>query len=482
MVKISRSCEGGFEDFLIGHTTERHKQMRRTVRLLASVGIAVLLASVVVLVTVAGSIRSAGAATEQPNIVFVLTDDLDSHSMRYLDGLRNIMANNGTTLRAYVSYSSCCPSRASILRGQYPHNHGIKSNRPPSGGHDKFRDTGKDRSTVATWLDDAGYQTKFIGKYMNGYNEMYEPPGWDEWFGWLGQYGNKKINDNGKVLEVRGYDTDLFANESVGFIRRASANPKPFFLSVWTRTPHQPAITAPRYSDRFEHTALPRPPSFNEKDVSDKPRFIRNLPRLSSSKTTNMRELHQDRLASMLSVEDLLRDVLAELRSTGELDNTYIFFTSDNGYHLGQHRMTQGKRTAYEEDIRVPLMVRGPGVPANRVLKHLVLNNDLAPTFARLAGVTSPSFVDGKSMLPLLDPSPPTVSNWRKGILTENWRTDGEGDIEAPTYKALRTKSLLWVRYANGERELYDLRQDPHQLNSRDPSKNRRLDVCCVVG
>jgi N-acetylglucosamine-6-sulfatase len=334
----------------------------------------------------------------------------------------------------------------------------------------------KDQSTVATWLNGAGYQTKFIGKYLNGYNQMYIPPGWDEWFGWLGEYDNKKVNDDGQVLQVQGHDTDLFANESVDFIRRASAKPEPFFLNVWTRAPHQPAIPAPRYADRFESTALPRPPSFDEADVSDKPRFIRDLPRLSARKVSNMRELHQDRLASMLSVEDLLREVVAELRATGELDNTYIFFTSDNGFHLGQHRMTQGKRTAYEEDIKVPFMVRGPGVPVGRTLKHQVLNNDFAPTFARLAGVTPPSFVDGKSMVPLLGTSPPTVSNWRTGILTENWRTDAVGGTsDAPTYKALRTENFSWVRYANRERELYDMRNDPHQLHSRDPSKNRSL-------
>jgi N-acetylglucosamine-6-sulfatase len=351
------------------------------------------------------------------------------------------------------------------------------SNVPPAGGADKFRSTMKDQSTVATWLNGAGYQTKFIGKYLNGYNQMYIPPGWDEWFGWLGEYDNKKVNDDGQVFQVQGHDTDVFANQAVDFINRASANPaEPFFLNVWTRAPHQPAIPAPRYADRFESTALPRPPSFDEADVSDKPRFIRDLPRLSDRKISNMRELHQDRLASMLSVEDLLRDVIAALKAKGELDNTYIFFASDNGFHLGQHRMTQGKRTAYEEDIKVPLMVRGPGVPAGRALKHQVLNNDLAPTFARLAGVTPPPFVDGKSMVPLLDSSPPTANNWHTGILTENWRTEAVGGIsDAPTYKALRTKNFSWVRYVNGERELYDLRNDPHQLNSRDPSKNRSL-------
>jgi N-acetylglucosamine-6-sulfatase len=450
--------------------------MGRTVRLLASMVTAVFLASVIVLVTVIGSVRAAAAA-ERPNIVFVLTDDLDSNSMKYLDGLRHTMGQHGTTFqRAYVSDSVCAPSRATILRGQYPHNHNIKGNVPPEGGYDKFKSTGKDQSTVATWLNKAGYQTKFIGKYLNGYNEKYIPPGWDEWFGWLGEYSHKKVNDDGKVLNVKGNDTDLFADESVDYIRRASKHRNPFFLSVWTRAPHQPAIPAPRYENRFQNTALPRPPSFNEANVSDKPRFIRHTPRLSDKKISKMRRLNRGRLASMLSVEDLLKRVVGTLKNTGELNNTYIFFTSDNGYHLGQHRMTQGKRTAYEEDIRVPLMVRGPGIPANRVLKHQVLNNDLAPTFAKLAGVKPPASVDGKSMVPLLDASPPSVSSWRTGILTENWQTEGVGGAsEAPTYKALRTKKYLWVKYVNGERELYDMRKDPNQLHSLNPKKNRRL-------
>jgi N-acetylglucosamine-6-sulfatase len=450
--------------------------MRKTFRLLASMATAVLFASVVAMVAVIGPTKP-GAASEKPNIIFVLTDDLDSHSMQYLDGLRRTMANRGTTFsRAYVSDSLCCPSRATALRGQYPHNHGIKSNVAPLGGEGKFHGSNKDRSTVATWLDGEGYQTKFIGKYMNGYNERYTPPGWDEWFGSLGKYNSKRVYDGKNVVHIQGHDTDLFARKSVDFIQRASDDSKPFFLSVWTRAPHQPTIPAPRYANRFESAPLPSPPSFDEADVSDKPRFIRNLPRLSDGKVSSMRELYQDRLASMLSVEDLLEDVVSSLRKTGELDNTYIFFTSDNGFHLGQHRMTQGKRTAYEEDIRVPLMVRGPGVPAGRVLDHQVLNNDLAPTFAELAGVKPPSFVDGKSMVPLLDKSPPTVDNWRKGFLTENWRSKAvRGESNAPTYKALRTKNLLWVRYANPERELYDMRKDRYQLNSRNPRKSKAL-------
>jgi N-acetylglucosamine-6-sulfatase len=451
-------------------------KLGKTVRLLASLGTAVILATVVVLVAAIGALRSEASAAERPNIVFVLTDDLSSHDMQYLGRLRNIMAQNGTTFqRAYVSDPLCSPSRATILRGQYPHSHGIRGNLPPDGGHDKFRDMSKDQSTVATWLDDAGYRTKFIGKYMNGYNERYTPPGWDEWFAWIDQRRGREVYDGDKRIPVRGHDTDLFANKSVDFIRRASGS-KPFFLSVWTRAPHQPALPAPRYAKRFTRTSLPRPPSFNEADVSDKPRFVRSMPRLSDGRISKMRSLHRKRLASMLSVEDLLKDVIAELRASGELDETYIFFTSDNGFHLGQHRLPPGKRTAYEEDIRVPLMVRGPGVPAGGVRKHQVLNNDFAPTFAELAGVTPPAFVDGKSMVPLLDTSPPTEGGWRTGVLTENWRTRGVGGTsDAPTYKALRTQNFLRTRYVNGERELYNLRRDPYQLRSGNPNKTPQL-------
>src|SRR3954451_12482228 len=211
--------------------------MGKAVRLLASMAAAGFIAIVVVLVAAIGSMKSATAA-ERPNIVFVLTDDLDSRSMQYLDGLRGVMAGSGTTFtRAYVTDSLCCPSRATILRGQYAHNHGIRSNVAPFGGAERFHDTGKDQSTVATWLDDAGYQTKFIGKYLNDYKGKYEPPGWDEWFAWQGEYNSKKVNDNGKVLPVKGHDTELFAKKSADLTRQASDGPNPSFLSVWTRAP-----------------------------------------------------------------------------------------------------------------------------------------------------------------------------------------------------------------------------------------------------
>jgi len=185
-----------------------------------------------------------------------------------------------------------------------------------------------------------------------------------------------------------------------------------------------------------------------------------------------MEREYRNRLRSMLSVEGLLRQAIATLQETGELDNTYIFFTSDNGYHLGNHRLGLGKRAPYEEDIGVSLMVRGPGVPAGAVRRELVLNNDLAPTIADLAGASTPPFVDGSSFAQLLTTSPP--SSWRMAFLEEGWHLEG-ADTEVPTHKSVHTQDHMFVEYDTGEHELYDLQLDPYQLQSKPRAGNEQL-------
>jgi N-acetylglucosamine-6-sulfatase len=356
--------------------------------------------------------------TSRPNIVFVMTDDLDERSMEQLSGIQQVMGSNGTTFKnAYVTYSLCCPSRASFFRGQYPHNHGILGNVPPLGGETKFRNLGLDKSTIATWLNDVGYQTKYIGKYMNGYNDLYKPPGWDEWFVLQGDESKNQVNDDGRSITLTDHSTDAFANEATDFIRRSSANATPFFVMVGTKAPHRPPEVAARYQNSFVDTPLPRPPNFDEPDVSDKARWLQSYPPLTQAQIDYAQTLYRERLRSMLSVEDLLEQTIATLQETGELGNTYIFFTSDNGFHLGEHRLPRGKRTSYEEDISIPLMVRGPGVPAGITRQQLVINNDFAPTIANLAAVTPPGFVDGSSFVPLLSDSPPP--SWRTAFLEE---------------------------------------------------------------
>jgi arylsulfatase A-like enzyme len=215
-----------------------------------------------------------------------------------------------------------------------------------------------------------------------------------------------------------------------------------------------------------------------------------------------MEELHRKRLQSMLAVDDMVGDLVKSLKKSGELSNTYIFFTSDNGFHLGEHRLGAGKWTPYEEDIRVPLIVRGPGMPEGRTLHHMVLNNDLAPTFADLAGATTPSFVDGRSLVPLLTDDPTPLEDWRKRFVVEavaerdsvprppflnesevtplltgdplpsNWRRTSAASVQTseewgrPWMKALRTNNYLYVEYKTGEHELYDFRKDPYELHN----------------
>jgi arylsulfatase A-like enzyme len=281
------------------------------------------------------------------------------------------------------------------------------------------------------------------------------------------------VYENGQNVKLVGNSTDVFANKASDFIRRSSANPDPFFVMVGTRAPHRPPEVADRHLSSFANAQLPKPPNFDEADVRDKPQWVRSYPRLSQDKINKEQNLYRQRLRSMLPVEDLLRKVIATLEQTGELDNTYIFFTSDNGFHQGQHRLVGGdKKTPYEEDIGVPLLVRGPGVPAGAVRDQLVINNDLAPTIAELAGasIPDPKEVDGSSFAPLLSSSPP--SSWRTAFLEEGWRPQSP---PVPTNKAVRTQGHMYVEYDTGERELYDLNADPYQLQSKPRAGNEQL-------
>ena len=414
--------------------------------------------------------------TSRPNFVFVMTDDLDERSMEQLGGIRSIMNANGVTFEnAYVTYPLCCPSWASMLRGQYPHNHDILYNAPPLGGEWKFRNSGRDRSTIATWLDGAGYQTKYVGRYIKGYDGLYKPPGWDEWYVIMGDFfklsdpTTAKVNDNGQETILGGNSTDVFADKSSDFIRRSSAKPEPFFVMVGTNAPHTPPEVATRHQDQFATTPLPKPPNFNEADVSDKPAWVRKYPLRTQPDFDVFEKEYRNRLRSMLAVEDLLRQTITTLQETGELDNTYIFFTTDNGFHMGHHRFWMDKKTPYEEDIGVPLMVRGPGVPAGAVRNQLVINSDFAPTIAELAGVSTPSFVDGSSFAPLLSSSPP--SSWRTAFLEEGFIPPEDG-FPVPPHKSVRTQQYMYTEYETGERELYDLITDPYQLQSISRTAN----------
>lgn len=469
--------------------------------------------------------RANQSSSSQPNIVFILTDDLDAAEIQYMPKLKSLIIDEGVTFRNYfVSMSLCCPSRTATLRGQYGHNTQILGNTLPSGGFEKFYQLGEEKSTIATWLQDAGYRTMLAGKYLNGYptrdNLMYIPPGWNEWY--VAMRGNAysefnyTLNENGKPVaygnKSTDYGTDVYVRKSVEFMQRSANEGRPFFVYLAPYAPHAPYTPAPRHDKLFLDLKAPRTPNYNETDVSDKPNYIRNRPALNNRQINSIDEDYRKRLQSLQAVDEGIESIVSALQASGQLENTYIFFTSDNGYHLGNHRQLTGKIAPYEEELKVTMIARGPGVPVGRMLDHLVGNIDLAPTWAELAGAKTADFVDGRSLATLLRENPPSLSpppagtggvaaGWRQSFAIENGQyqvirtrassvqppnTDAEllepADqdtaqfsllsqgrqlaLGVPAFRGIRGQSFSYVEYITGEKEYYDLQADPFQLEN----------------
>jgi N-acetylglucosamine-6-sulfatase len=430
----------------------------------------------------------------QPNIVFILTDDLDYDSIKWLPAVRSQLIAKGTSFdNAFISDSLCCPSRATILTGLYAHNHGVETNNPPNGGFPKFVSEGREEDTIATHLQQSGYETALFGKYLNHYpgdDPTHVPPGWDEWHAWgdtldnqegdqegeaesNAEYYGYKLNENGEIVsygnDSEDYLTDVLSRGGDHFVRKATSDSKPFFLYLAPTAPHGPPVPADRYKDAFADEKAPHTPSFDEEDVSDKPPWISEMSRFSDEDVSSIDALYRNRLDTMLSVDEMVNSLVRELKADGQLDNTFIFFASDNGFLLGQHRIQNDKRYPYEESVRTPLFVRGPGVPAGAKVENLVVNTDFVPTFADLAGVSSPP-ADGRSLVPLLRGEDPS---WRSAILLEGFQRPNK-KRSLPPYKAIRTETHKYVEYDTGDKELYDLEADPYELEnvyeSADPS------------
>jgi N-acetylglucosamine-6-sulfatase len=355
-------------------------------------------------------------------------------------------------------------------------------------------------------LKDAGYSTVLLGKYLNRYpgslDESYVPPGWDEWYARLGpqnefRYYDYYLNENGSTVHYGkssdDYYTDVLANLAHDYVNRATPTQQPFFMYIAPGAPHGPWTPAERHKDMFANETAPRSPSFNEEDVSDKPEWVRALPSLTGGTISSIDGIYRNRLRTLQAVDEMVKNLVDELQAQGVLDNTYIFLMSDNGWHSGEHRIDIGKGTPYEESIRVPLVVRGPGVPAEETRNELALNTDIAPTFADLAGATVPSFVDGRSLQSLLSSNTTTPSACRSAFLLEGYtysdeETKNSGketkkktkrrtldeDSDSPiekfprdrTFFGIRTSQYKYVEYASGYKELYDLSADPYELDN----------------
>jgi N-acetylglucosamine-6-sulfatase len=425
---------------------------------------------------VSGSMpEDAEALTAKPNIVFILTDDMRKDDLKYMPKTRSVLKAKGMSFEnAFVSNALCCPSRATIMRGQYSHNTRVWMNGRSSGGWQAYRDNGLEQDNVATRLDAAGYRTGLFGKYLNGYKDTSGTPrGWDRWFAHVNSidYYDYQINDDGTLRHYgsnsTAYEAHVIANHAKAFIGTSANAGVPFFAYVAPFAPHKAKgrakpVPAPRDRHAYDGLKAPRPPSFNEKDVSDKPSWIRQLPRLNDAKKAKIDRRHASRAESLQAVDDLVAGVVGKLRDKGVMGNTYVFFTSDNGWHEGEHRIKGEKWRPYEEDIHMPLLVRGPGVAAGHNAKKLALNTDYLPTFTNLAGVQRPPYVDGRSLKPVLNGNP---TAWRSAVLLEAARHF------SPAYRGIRTSSgTKYVEYSGGTRELYKLDRDPHELNDRYPA------------
>ena len=394
----------------------------------------------------------------RPNIVLILTDDQRADSLWAMPNVRRRLAKKGTNFeKGFVSNSLCCPSRTSILTGQYSHSTGVYTNYLPHGGFKKFEDD----STVATWLQNAGYRTGLIGKYLNGYKKpKYVPPGWDEWQAFSshrsagGEFYDYQLSINGDPEEYghepEDYSTDVLARSAARFIRSSE---EPFFLYFSPSAPHG-NTPAPRHLGALGGKNLVPTPSWNEEDVSDKPQWVQERPLI---KKFNPRLRFYE---TLLAVDEAVAKFMRVLNKSRERDNTLFVFTSDNGKGWGEHRWGD-KSDPYRGSTNVPFVVRYDPLRANGVVdsSHLVLNLDLAPTFSDLAGADAPG-VEGRSLLPLFEADPP---NWRKAFLLEHLR-DGRN---IPSYCGVRTLEWLYVAYETGEEELYNLSLDPYELENR---------------
>ncbi|MGI8460510.1 MAG: sulfatase family protein [Solirubrobacterales bacterium] len=440
----------------------------------------------------------AGAVLVQPNIVVVMTDDQRLWDMEAMPKTNRLLGEAGTTFENnFATYPLCCPSRSTFLSGQYAHNHGVTDNDAPEGGYAKFDFS----NALAVWLQQAGYRTAHIGKMLNEYGSILGPPhaqiapGYDDWFALRDPTTylmyDYIVQDNALRrpfgVMPEDYQTDVLANRTIADIRQWAPSDQPFFIQLATSAVHWEFIDAengprpaPRHEGSFaDHEFHPRP-NYDEEDVSDKPSVIRHYARIDSGLEAKIAESHRTRLEALQAVDEAVARIVDELEQAGELDNTLIVFTSDNGYLHGEHRFPSEKVVPYEESVRVPLLIRGPGFPAGVSRSQLVGNIDLAPTIAELAGATAGRVMDGESLVPFAQE--PDHRPDRSILFEADFdEVEGQHAVVVPAYhegvnvfydaiRSERFKYVHWFRDVDGnpvfEEELYDLEADPYEMQS----------------
>jgi N-acetylglucosamine-6-sulfatase len=470
-------------------------------------------------------------AAQQPNILFIMTDDQDLHmnSVEHMPSLRSLIVDKGTTYsQHYCQVALCCPSRATLWTGRAAHNHNVTNVSPPHGGYPKVVKQGINDDNLFLWMQDAGYSTYYVGKLWNSHSiDNYNSPyarGFDGSDFLLDpstyRYYDSTFTHNGGIPEsYRGhYSVDVVSQKAQHWLATAHGQNKPFFLTVAPIAPHsnwdvdpdteQAYLLEPRVADRHKHLfaeyQIPRDPSFNAA-IDGGVSWGKDLSPLNNTVLAYNDHFQRQRLRSLQAVDEMIQTLISQLEATNRLDNTYIIFTTDNGYHISQHRMHPGKECGYDTDIHIPFFLRGPGIPQNTTISSVTSHTDVASTLLSLAGVHDKE-LDGIAMplLPHSQPNPypephpaqnplllPTTRHRHEHATIEYWGSGvGEGLYPHPfpvgppspssphvfnpmqnnTYKALRLinpegqYSLYYSIWCTNETELYDLRRDPYQL------------------
>jgi len=446
-------------------------------------------------------------STEPPtftNVVMVLADDLDWKLFDQIPRLAALKERGMTFTNHTVVDSLCCPSRVTIMRGQYIHNHQVISNiEATGGGWPTFQRLEEDEDCLPVWLADAGVTTALFGKYLNEYPTRprgirYVPPGWDEWAVPISRGDSYSgysytLNDNGNLVRY-GTKPEDFLNDVINDKARnfIATTDDPFFLYLSTYTPHKPFATAPRHLGAHAGTVAPRTPAYNSFGENE-PEWLSKFPKLSDWKLSELDNVWRKRARSAETVADSVDAVLEELKASGKDKETLVIVTTDNGYHVGEYRTPKGKRTPYAADTVVPMIAIGPGIPAGVSVEEMTSTIDLAPTFTEVMGANSPEWVDGRSLVPFLA-SGQAPQDWRNAALSESIGETDKSDPDylpyiPPPFSALRTERWLYVEYDDGSTALYDRVTDPYELrnivNTVDPafvaglsSQLAQLDSC----
>ena len=443
----------------------------------------------------------------RPNVVVVVADDLDKKLLRWMPQTRHLLADQGASFdRYYVEQSTCCTSRASILSGQYTHNHGVRGNHYPAGGFFRWHE-GRESTALPTWLEANGYRSALLGKYLNeypypaGYDgtaaqktalEQFVPPGWQSWFspvdGTPYRQQETVLNENGVVdatprpefLDQLLGDRLLSLVDGLDGMNLRDGGKFVYYASY---SPHSPYAAPEQYDDDFTDVRYPRTPSFDEADVSDKYGLAGARGPLSAAKIATIDETFRQRVRSVQVLDANVGALVRRLDAQGTLDDTYVVFTSDNGYNMGEHRLDIAKYNQFEETVSVPLIVRGPGIEPGSHVSELAGNIDLAPTIAEMTGTQAPSWVDGLSLMPLLTGAATELPREHlllsRGLIPLEKRALSEVEEFPETvvesarharlsdFNAVVTQRWKLVDYTNSaHEELYDLRNDPNELDN----------------